>query len=169
MHHVGRAHPSTIRPARRGDEQPLFALIHALAEYEKLTHAVTGSAEKLAEDLFGARPAADALIVELEPSAEPVAFALFFQNYSTFLTQPGLYLEDIFVLPEHRGHGIGKALLREVAKIARARKCGRLEWSVLDWNASAIGFYQRLGASVLPDWRICRVTGDGLDALALTT
>jgi GNAT superfamily N-acetyltransferase len=159
-------HPFTIRPARRGDEHALFALIRALAEYEHLTHAVTGSAEKLANDLFGAHPAANALIVELSPNSQPIAFALFFQNYSTFLTQPGLYLEDIFVLPEHRGHGIGKALLSEVAKIARARNCGRLEWSVLDWNASAIGFYQSLGASVLPDWRICRVTGDGLDALA---
>jgi GNAT superfamily N-acetyltransferase len=156
----------SIRPAQAGDEQALFALVQALADYEKLSHAVTGSAEKLAEDLFGARPAAEALLVELNADVRPVAFALFFHNYSTFLTQPGLYLEDIFVLPEHRRHGIGKALLREVAKIARARKCGRLEWSVLDWNVSAIGFYQSLGASVLPDWRICRVTGDGLDALA---
>lgn len=159
-------HAFSIRPAQPGDERALFALIQALADYEKLTHAVTGSAEKLAEDLFGARPAADALLVELASDKRPVAFALFFQNYSTFLTQPGLYLEDIFVLPDYRRHGIGKALLSEVAKIARARNCGRLEWSVLDWNVSAIGFYQSLGASVLPDWRICRVTGDGLDALA---
>ena len=160
--------PFSIRPARPGDEHAVFRLIQALAEYENLSHAVTGSAEKLAEDLFGQRPAAEALLVELEANAEPVAFALFFRNYSTFLTQPGLYLEDIFVLPEYRRRGIGKALLSEVAKIARARDCGRLEWSVLDWNASAIGFYQSLGASVLPDWRICRVTGDGLEALALT-
>jgi GNAT superfamily N-acetyltransferase len=166
MPHPPTQHPFSIRPARPGDEQPLFTLIQALADYEKLTHAVTGSAEKLAEDLFGARPAADALIVELNAEARPVAFALFFQNYSTFLTQPGLYLEDIFVLPDYRRHGIGKALLSEVAKIARARNCGRLEWSVLDWNASAIGFYQSLGASVLPDWRICRVAGNELDALA---
>ena len=153
-----------IRPARPGDEHALFALIQALAEYEKLSHAVSGSAEKLAQDLFGSRPAAEALLVE--DSDQPVAFALFFHNYSTFLTQRGLYLEDIFVLPEHRRRGIGKALLSEVAKIACARGCGRLEWSVLDWNESAIGFYQSVGASVLPDWRICRVTAAALDALA---
>ena len=125
---------------------------------------MTGSAERLAQDLFGPRPAAEALLVESED--QPVAFALFFHNYSTFLTQPGLYLEDIFVLPDFRRRGIGKALLREIAKIARARDCGRFEWSVLDWNASAIGFYQSLGASVLPDWRICRVAGAELEALS---
>lgn len=156
--------PFSIRPARPGDEQALFELILALAEYEKLSQAVTGSAQKLAQDLFGPKPAAEALIVEADELA--VAFALFFHNYSTFLTQPGLYLEDIFVRPEYRARGIGKALLREVAKVAGDRGCGRLEWSVLDWNQSAIGFYQSLGASVLPDWRICRVTGDGLAALA---
>ncbi|HET7543135.1 MAG TPA: GNAT family N-acetyltransferase [Polyangiaceae bacterium] len=153
-----------IRPARPGDEQPLFALIRALAEYEKLSHAVVGSAEKLAQDLFGPRPAAEALLVEA--NEQPLAFALFFHNYSTFLTQRGLYLEDIFVLPEHRRRGIGRALLGEVAKIAHTRGCGRLEWSVLDWNESAIAFYQSLGASVLPDWRICRVTAGALAALA---
>ncbi|HKO50824.1 MAG TPA: GNAT family N-acetyltransferase [Polyangiaceae bacterium] len=154
----------SIRPALPGDQYALFELIQALAAYEKLGHAVTGKAEKLAEDLFGARPAAEALLVEAQGRA--VAFALFFHNYSTFLTQPGLYLEDIFVLPEYRRHGIGKALLSEVAKVAHARGCGRLEWSVLDWNVSAIGFYQSLGASVLPDWRICRVSDGGLAALA---
>src|SRR6478609_3189184 len=152
-----------IRPARPGDEHALFALIQALAEYEKLSHAVSGSAEKLAQDLFGSRPAAEALLVE--DSDQPVAFALFFHNYSTFLTQRGLYLEDIFVLPEHRRRGIGKALLSRVAQVAQARGCGRFEWSVLDWNESAILFYQSLGASVLPDWRICRVSGPGLEAL----
>jgi GNAT superfamily N-acetyltransferase len=156
--------PFAIRPVRPGDEHALFSLIQALAEYEKLTHAVTGSAAKLAQDLFGPRPAAEALLVEAD--AGPVAFALFFHNYSTFLTQAGIYLEDIFVLPEYRRHGIGKALLSEVASIARARRCGRLEWSVLDWNVSAISFYESLGASVLPDWRICRVTGDALAALS---
>jgi GNAT superfamily N-acetyltransferase len=166
MHHAPTQLPFSIRSARPGDEQALFTLIQALAEYENLSQAVTGSPEKLAHDLFGAQPAAEALLVELDADARPVAFALFFHNYSTFLTQPGLYLEDIFVLPDYRRHGIGKALLGEVAKIARARHCGRLEWSVLDWNASAIGFYQSLGASVLPDWRICRVTGNQLDALA---
>ncbi|MEI9948693.1 MAG: GNAT family N-acetyltransferase [Pseudomonadota bacterium] len=154
----------SVRHARPGDEQTLFALIEALAEYEKLSHAVTGSAQQLAEDLFGSQPAAEALLAEADQ--RPVAFALFFHNYSTFLTQRGLYLEDLFVLPEYRRCGIGKALLGEVAKIARARGCGRLEWSVLDWNLSAIGFYRSLGASVLPDWRICRVVGDELEQLA---
>jgi len=153
-----------IRAARPGDEHALFSLIQGLAEYEKLSQAVTGSAQNLAQDLFGPRPAAEALLVEADGRA--VAFALFFHNYSTFLTQRGLYLEDIFVLPEYRQRGIGKALLSEVAKLARARGCARLEWSVLDWNVSAIGFYQSLGASVLPDWRICRVVGNGLEALA---
>ncbi len=139
-------------------------MIRALAEYEHLTHAVTGSAEQLAAHLFGAETAASALVVEADERL--VAFALFFGNYSTFLTQPGLYLEDIFVLPEYRRRGIGMALLSEVACVARDRRCGRLEWSVLDWNASAIAFYQSVGASVLPDWRICRVTGEQLTALA---
>jgi len=160
-------HALTIRPARPGDEQALFGLIGALAEYEKLSHAVTGSAEKLARDLFGARPAAEALLVEAD--LRPVAFALFFHNYSTFLTQRGLYLEDIFVLPEYRRQGIGRALLRRVAEVAKARGCGRLEWSVLDWNDSAIAFYESLGANVLPDWRICRVAGEQLGALAEST
>jgi GNAT superfamily N-acetyltransferase len=168
----------SIRPARPGDEHGIFTMVQALAEYEHLTHSVTGSAQKLAQDLFGARPAAEALVVETAPTsathapeAAPtlVAFALFFGNYSTFLTQPGLYLEDIFVLPTHRRRGIGKALLKSVARLARARNCGRLEWSVLDWNASAISFYESLGASVLPDWRICRVTADSLAALAQLT
>jgi GNAT superfamily N-acetyltransferase len=164
MQHVPTQHAFSIRPAQPGDEQALFGLIQALAEYEKLSHAVAGSAEKLAQDLFGARPTAEALLVEAD--LRPVAFALFFHNYSTFLTQRGLYLEDIFVLPEYRRRGIGKALLGRVAQVAKERSCGRLEWSVLDWNLSAIGFYQSLGASVLPDWRICRVVGDQMDALA---
>jgi GNAT superfamily N-acetyltransferase len=168
-------HDFSIRPARPGDEHGVFALIQALAEYEHLSHAVTGNAQKLARDLFEPRPAAEALVVEVAPLApgpsgavaQPlVAFALFFSNYSTFLTQPGLYLEDIFVLPAHRRRGIGKALLKSVARLARERNCGRLEWSVLDWNASAIAFYESLGASVLPDWRICRVTAESLTALA---
>ena len=165
----------TIRPARPGDEHGIFALVQALAEYEHLSHAVTGNAQKLAHDLFGPRPAAEALVVEAAPPREAhaleaaptlVAFALFFGNYSTFLTQPGLYLEDIFVLPAERRRGIGKALLQAVARLACDRNCGRLEWSVLDWNASAIAFYENLGASVLPDWRICRVTAASLAALA---
>ncbi len=170
----------SIRPARPGDELGIFALVQALAEYEQLAHAVTGSAEQLARDLFGPRPAVEALVVEIAiQSDDPiavrllggaqhrlVAFALFFGNYSTFLTRPGLYLEDIFVLPAHRRCGIGKALLKSVARLARDRDCGRLEWSVLDWNTSAISFYESLGAGALPDWRICRLTGDALSALA---
>jgi GNAT superfamily N-acetyltransferase len=158
----------SIRPARPGDEHGIFALVQALAEYEHLTHAVTGSAARLAHDLFGPRPAAEALVVEAPSEREPhfLAFALFFGNYSTFLTRPGLYLEDIFVLPAYRRRGIGKALLKAVARLAADRGCGRLEWSVLDWNASAIAFYEGLGASVLPEWRICRITSAGLTALA---
>jgi len=157
-------HGYAIRPARPGDEHALFGLIQALAEYEKLSQLVTGSAEKLARDLFGAQATVEALLVEAQGRA--VAFALFFGNYSTFLTQPGLYLEDIFVLSEYRRQGIGRALLGRVAKIAKDRGCARLEWSVLDWNSNAIGFYRSLGANVLPDWRLCRVNGAGLEALA---
>jgi GNAT superfamily N-acetyltransferase len=157
-------HDFSIRPAEPGDEHGIFALIQALAEYEQLSHAVTGDPAKLARDLFGARPAAESLVVEADQRL--VAFALFFSNYSTFLSQPGLYLEDIFVLPEYRRRGIGKALLKRVARLASERQCGRLEWSVLDWNTSAIAFYESLGARVLPDWRICRVGADSLTLLA---
>lgn len=155
----------SIRPARPGDEHAIFSLISALAEFEQLSHAVTGNAEQLAVHLFGARPAAEALVAESE-SGELVGFALFFHNYSTFLTRPGLYLEDLFVLPAQRRLGIGRALLRAVARLAVERGCGRFEWSVLDWNANAINFYESLGASVLPEWRICRVAGDALGKLA---
>jgi len=164
MQPVGPLPSFSIRPATPGDENGLFELIQALAEYEKLSHAVTGSAEQLARDLFEPRPRVEAMLVEADERV--VAFALYFHNYSTFLTKVGLYLEDIFVLPEYRGRGIGKALLSRVAKLACDRGCGRLEWSVLDWNVSAIGFYQSLGANVLPDWRICRVVGDQMRALA---
>ncbi len=153
-----------LRPAAIADVPVLFALIQALAEYEKLGHAVTGSAAALETHLFGDRPWAEAALAEL--SGQAVGFALFFPTYSTFLTQPGIYLEDLFVLAEYRGQGIGRALLTYVAKLAVARNCGRLEWSVLDWNQSAIAFYQRMGATVLPDWRTCRVTGEVLTYLA---
>ncbi len=153
-----------IRSATPADVPQLFGLIKALAEYEKLSHAVTGDLASLESHLFGARPYAEAIVAEW--SGEIVGFALFFYNYSTFLTKPGIYLEDLFVLPAYRGKGIGKALLTHLAKLAVDRDCGRLEWSVLDWNESAIAFYQRMGASVLPDWRICRVTGESLTNLA---
>ncbi|MFB2977741.1 GNAT family N-acetyltransferase [Microseira sp. BLCC-F43] len=156
--------PALVRPATPTDVPVLFDLIVALAEYEKLSHAVTGSPASLEEHLFGKRSYAEAILAELE--AQVVGFALFFHNYSTFLTKPGIYLEDIFVLPEYRGQGIGKALLGYIAKLAVERGCGRLEWSVLDWNSPAIAFYQRMGASILEEWRICRVSGASLTELA---
>ena len=154
----------TIRPATATDVPVLFDLIQALAEYEKLSHAVTGNTDALKEHLFGAKPYAEAILAEY--AGQVVGFALFFPNYSTFLTKPGIYLEDLFVLPEFRRKGIGKAILQYLAQLAVERDCGRLEWSVLDWNEPAIAFYEQLGASVLPDWRICRVTGDSLTQLA---
>lgn len=153
-----------VRSATPADVPTLFDLIKQLAEYEKLSSAVTGDPISLEVHLFGSRPFVEAILAEW--MGETVGFALFFPNYSTFLTKPGIYLEDLFVLPEHRGKGIGKALLGYVARLAIDRDCGRLEWSVLDWNEPAIGFYQRMGASVLPDWRICRVTGENLTNLA---
>lgn len=153
-----------LRPAQLDDIQVLFGLIQALAEYEKLSHAVTGNADALKEHLFGSRPYAEAILAEY--AGQAVGFALFFPNFSTFLTQPGIYLEDLFVLPEYRRQGIGKAILSYLAKLASERGCGRLEWSVLDWNEPAIAFYRRMGASVLEDWRICRVTGESLTQLA---
>jgi GNAT superfamily N-acetyltransferase len=153
-----------IRSATSTDVSKIFELIQALAEYEKLTHMVSGNSHALKEHLFGERPCAEAILADWE--ADTVGFALFFTNYSTFLTQPGIYLEDLFVLPTYRRRGIGKAMLAYLAELALKRGAGRLEWSVLDWNQSAIAFYQNMGAAVLPDWRICRVTGDNLPLLA---
>lgn len=153
-----------IRTAQPEDVPVLFDLIVALAEYEKLSHAVSGDVATLGKHLFGERPYVEALLAEWGSTS--VGFALFFHNYSTFLTKPGIYLEDLFVLPDWRGRGIGKALIRQIARIAVDRGCGRLEWTVLDWNESAIGFYQSLGATVLPDWRVCRVTQECLTQLA---
>ena len=153
-----------IRAACREDVTTIMALIEALAAYEKLSDAVTGNAEMLEKHLFTEPPLAEVIVGEWE--GKVVGFALFFTNYSTFLTQPGIYLEDLFVLSDYRGKGVGRALLSYVAKIALARGAGRLEWSVLDWNQSAIGFYERIGANVLPDWRLCRVTGGAIAQLA---
>lgn len=153
-----------LRPAKPADVPVIFELIQALAEYEKLSSAVTGSAEALNEHLFGSRPYAEVIIAEY--AGQAVGFALFFYNFSTFLTQPGIYLEDLFVLPQYRRQGVGKAILSYLAGLAVERGCGRLEWSVLDWNEPAIAFYRRMGAAVLPDWRICRVTGESLTHLA---
>jgi len=153
-----------LRMATPEDAPVLFELIRALAAYEKLSHAVTGTAAELATHLSGDRPLIEAILAEWEGKA--AGFALFFTNYSTFLTKPGIYLEDLFVQPDYRRHGIGTALLGYLAALAQSRQCGRLEWSVLDWNAPAIAFYERMGATVLPDWRICRVTGDAIATLA---
>jgi GNAT superfamily N-acetyltransferase len=153
-----------LRPATRADVPVLFDLIKALAEYEKLSDAVTGSGADLENHLFGDRPFAEAILAECE--GRVVGWALFFHNYSTFLTQPGIYVEDLFVLPEFRGRGIGKSLIVYLANLTVERGCGRLEWSVLDWNELAIGFYKGIGADVMPDWRICRVAGESLMSLA---
>jgi GNAT superfamily N-acetyltransferase len=146
----------SITPASPDDIPVILTFIRGLAEYEKLSHACVATEEALHRTLFGERPAAEVLIARLGDT--PIGFALFFSSYSTFLAKSGIYLEDLFVLPEHRGRGAGKALLARLAQIARERDCGRLEWSVLDWNAPAIEFYQRIGATVMPDWRICRMT-----------
>jgi GNAT superfamily N-acetyltransferase len=154
----------SVRPARLGDERTLFGLILELAHFEKLDHVVTGSADELRRHLFGPEARASALLAE-SVTGQAVGFALFFPTFSTFLTRPGLYLEDLFVVESARGLGVGRALLREVARVARERGAGRLEWSVLDWNTKAIDFYRASGATVMPEWRICRVTEDALDRL----
>ena len=156
--------PLVLRSATPADVSTLFQLIQALAEYEKLSHAVTGSAAALESHLFGSRPYAEVILAEV--AGQAVGFALFFPSYSTFLTQPGIYLEDLFVMSDYRGQGIGKALIAAVAELAVSRGCGRLEWSVLDWNQPAIAFYERIGAVILEDWRTCRVTGTSLADLA---
>jgi GNAT superfamily N-acetyltransferase len=152
-----------LRPATPADIPALVALINALAEYEKLAHEVTGRPEDLERALFGDRPYAEAVLAWVEGT--PAGMALFFHNFSTFLMKPGIYLEDIFVQPAYRGQGIGKALLVHIGKLALERGCGRLEWSVLDWNTPAIDFYQRMGAEIKPEWQTCRVTGAALAAL----
>jgi GNAT superfamily N-acetyltransferase len=153
-----------IVPAVVGDIPLILAFIRKLAEYEKLSHQVVATEEGLRAELFGSRPVAEVVLAYL--SGEPVGFALFFHNFSTFLAKPGIYLEDLFVDPTQRGKGVGKALLIHLAKIARERGCGRFEWSVLDWNQPALDFYKSLGAVPLDDWTIFRVTGDALNHLA---
>lgn len=163
---AGRALMPTplLRAAEPRDVPAIVALIRELAEFERLTHLVQVTPESLAPQLFGARPVAEAVVAEGEGGAI-VAFALYFTNFSTFLGKPGLYLEDLYVQPAQRGRGVGRALLEHLARLAVARGCGRFEWSVLDWNERAIGFYESMGATVMPDWRICRVTGDALTRL----
>ena len=158
--------PFTLRSAELRDIGAIVQLIRELAEFENLTHLLQVTPEKLRPQLFGERPAAEALVAELgdgKSGGEVVGFALFFTNFSTFLAQPGLYLEDLFVKPAHRGLGIGAALLTRLGRIAVERDYGRFEWSVLDWNANAIRFYERMGATVMPEWRICRVSGESLE------
>lgn len=152
-----------IRQAQRTDCDALFKLIQELAAYEKLSDRVTGTAQALETHLFGEQAFVEALVAECEGQLS--GFALFFTSYSTFLTKPGLYLEDLFVQERYRGQGIGKALLKGVAQVVHDRGYGRLEWSVLDWNEPSIAFYRRMGAEVLPDWRICRVTEQSLQAV----
>jgi GNAT superfamily N-acetyltransferase len=151
-----------IVPAQVTEVPVILGMIKALAEYEQLTHEVTVTEQDLRQSLFGPRPAAE--VVLAYNGDVPVGFALFFHNFSTFLGRQGLYLEDLFVVPEWRGRGVGKQLLAHVASIAESRQCGRLEWTVLDWNESAIAFYRRMGAHVLDEWRICRLTGHELRA-----
>lgn len=153
-----------IRPATRDDVGLILSFIKDLAEYEKLSHEVVATEEKLLESLFESRLAGE--VVFGMADERPVAMALFFHNYSTFLAQPGLYLEDLFVRETERGKGYGQAMLIYLAKIACERGCGRFEWSVLDWNTPAIGFYEKLGAKPMDGWTVYRLTGDALSNLA---
>ncbi|MCB2079361.1 MAG: GNAT family N-acetyltransferase [Novosphingobium sp.] len=153
----------SIRPAGPPDLSLVAELIRALAEYEKLSHEVRFRAADLARHLFGERPVAEALIGEIDGT--PQGFALFFTTFSTFEGRPGIWLEDLFVRPDARGHGLGKALISAVGEIAVERGCARFEWSVLDWNAPSIAFYRGLGARPMEEWTIMRMEGDALAAL----
>lgn len=152
-----------LRFAEETDVELILDFIRGLAEYEKLADAVVADAATLRDSLFGARRVAEVVIAEHR--GEPAGFALFFHNFSTFLGRPGLYLEDLFVRPELRGHGIGRELLACLARLAVERGCGRLEWSVLDWNEPAIGFYRRLGAVAMDEWTVYRLAGPALEAM----
>ncbi len=153
-----------LRPARPEDATTLVALIRELAAFEHLSHLVEVTPADLTRQLFGPRPSAEAVVAE--QARQIVGFALFFTNFSTFLGRPGLYLEDLYVQPAHRGSGLGRALLGHLGRLAVERGCGRFEWAVLDWNTNAIGFYEKMGATVMPDWRICRLSGDALQRFA---
>ena len=154
----------SIRPATPGDVAELLRLIRELAEYEKLAEMAVGTDARMRESLFGARPAAEALVAER--GGRTVGFAIYFTTFSTFLCKPGLYLEDLFVEPEHRGSGIGKALLRRLAALAVERGCGRFEWRVLDWNEPSIRFYESLGAKLMPEWVLVRMADRSIAQLA---
>ena len=157
-----------LRPAAPGDVPLILALIRELAGFERLAHEVVADESLLEQHLFGTRPAAEVLIAFHRETHAPAGFALFFQNFSTFLARPGIYLEDLYVRPDFRRRGLGRALLARLGALAVERGCGRFEWAVLDWNEDAIGFYRKLGARVLDDWRICRVAGPALDTLGGT-
>jgi GNAT superfamily N-acetyltransferase len=162
---MSASHPHLkIRSAVAADCATILQFIRELGEYERLSHEVTADEASLRATLFGAHPAAEVLLAEHDGAT--AAFALFFHTYSTFLAKPGLYLEDLFVRPTHRRHGIATALMRELARIAVDRGCGRFEWSVLNWNRPALDFYQRLGAVPMSEWTVQRVTGDALADLA---
>ncbi len=154
----------TIRSATAADLPLILRFIRDLADYEKLSPEVVATEEALQRHLFGPQPAAHVVIAEVD--RQPAGFALYFFNFSTFLARPGLYLEDLFVKPEFRGQGTGKALLLHLAKLANARGCGRMEWTVLDWNEDAIKFYESLGAERKLAWQICRLTGSSLTQYA---
>jgi len=151
---------ATLRAAAPSDVPAIVGLIRELADFEKLSHLVEVTSQSLHPQLFGERPAAEAVVAEHE--GKVIGFALFFTNFSTFLGKPGLYLEDLYVQPAHRSGGVGRALLTHLAALANARGYGRFEWSVLDWNVDAIRFYEKMGATLMPEWRICRVTGEAL-------
>lgn len=161
------ASPFTLRSATPDDVPVILTCIRGLAEYERLAHEVVATEALLRETLFGARPVAEVLLAFQDDEA--AGFALFFHNYSTFLARPGVYLEDLFVFPRFRGRGLGRILLSRLARIAVDRGCGRLEWSVLDWNVDAIRFYQSVGAQAMSEWTVNRVSGDALRTLAMSS
>ncbi len=154
----------SIRPATPADVATIFDLIKQLAVYEKLADMITGNTEMLYESLFGEAKSCEC-VVAFE-AGKPIGFALYFSTFSTFLCKPGLYLEDLFVIPEARGHGYGKQLLRHLAQLALQRGCGRFEWRVLDWNTPAIEFYKSLGAAIMPEWHLVRMTEKEIAAMA---
>ncbi len=158
-----------IRFANESDIETIGQLIRGLAEYEKLAHEVSWTTDQLRRNLFGEPKFTEVLLAEDDVTHEVVGFALFFHNFSTFVGKPGIYLEDLFVKPEHRNKGWGKALLRKLAQLAVERDCGRLEWWVLDWNKPAIEFYKSMGAVAMDEWTVYRVEGDVLQKLASTT
>ena len=153
-----------IVSARQEDVPTILELIRGLGEYERLSHEIVATEDGLRKWLFGERPAAEVVLANVDATA--VGFALFFHNFSTFLGRPGLYLEDLFVKPEWRGRGVGQRLLIHLAALAVERGCGRMEWTVLDWNEPALRFYERMGARVMKEWKLCRLTGDSLARVA---